>query len=162
MDVKNKIVVITGSAMGLGKAFAEKLLQEGAKVCLSDINEEIGMATLSELKGTYGESQVHFIKCNVTVKADLEALYDGCEKHFNGKVSIFCNNAGINQTAGWKKLMDINIIAVMEGTYMAMERMDVSKGGIGGLIVNTASLAGLVTMPYNVKIDSFPIIIDLF
>merc|ERR1711892_1170941 len=107
MDVKEKVVVITGSAMGLGKAFAVRLLQDGAKVCISDVNEEVGLSTLKELGQRFGDQNVHFIKCNVTNREELEALYDGCEKHFKEK------------------------IAVMEGTYMAMEKMDASKGGKG-------------------------------
>ena len=41
----------------------------------------------------------------------MKALYDGAEEYFGGKVSIFCNNAGINHTAGWKKCMDIDIVS---------------------------------------------------
>ena len=51
------------------------------------------------------------VRCDVTNEDDLTALYDGCEKHFGGKVDIFCNNAGINHTAGWKKCMQIDIVS---------------------------------------------------
>merc|ERR1712172_451788 len=76
---------------------------------------------------------------------DLVALYDGCEKHFDAKVEIFCNNAGINSNvAGWRRCMDINIIAAMEAAELVLERMSLESGGRGGLLVNTASLAGIV------------------
>lgn len=144
MNVKGKIAIITGSGQGLGKAFANGLLQLGAKVCLSDVREETGAATLQEFQTKYGKENVHFISCDVTKRADLVALYDGCEKQFGGAVDIFCNNAGINHLPGWRKCMDIDIMAVMEGTELALERMSLDKGGRGGLIVNTASLAGIV------------------
>jgi len=149
MDLKGKVAIITGSAMGLGRAFAARLLEDGAKVCLSDLQEEVGLRTLSDLKERFGEEAVHFIKCDVTKKTELESLYDGCEEHFGGKVDIFCNNAGVNHSVGWKKCMDINIMAVMEGTYLAMDRMNVQKGGKGGLVINTASVAGIITSDYN-------------
>jgi len=119
MDVKGRCAVITGSTQGLGKAFAVRLLEAGAKVCLSDVNTSVGEDTLRELQIKHGKDSVHFIKCDVTKTEDLTALYDGCEQYFGSKVDIFCNNAGINTYWGWKKCMDVNI-------------------------VNTASLAGIV------------------
>ena len=50
MDLVNKVAIITGSAQGLGKAFAARLLEVGVKVCISDVNQEKGEAALSELK----------------------------------------------------------------------------------------------------------------
>jgi len=145
MDVKGKVTIITGSAQGLGKAFAIRLLGAGAKVCLSDVNTEVGEKTLVELKERFGEDKVAFIRCDVTKTDDLIALYDNCEKHFGAKVEIFCNNAGINsKVAGWRRCMDINIMAAMEAAELVLDRMSLANGGKGGLLVNTASLAGIV------------------
>lgn len=143
MQIKGKVVIITGSGQGLGRAFAVRLLEHGARVCLSDYNLETGSNTLKELSARFGEENVHFIKCDVTKEEELKSLYDGCETHFKSKVDIFCNNAGINHIPGWKKCMDIDIMAVICGTELAVDRMDIRKGGKGGLIVNTASLAGI-------------------
>jgi len=145
MDVKGKLAVITGSAQGLGKAFAVRLLGAGAKVCLSDINPTTGEAALKELRAKFGEDRVAFIPCDVLKAADLVALYDGAEEQFGAKVDVFCNNAGINVNWGWRRCMDVNIMAVMEATELVLERMSLEKGGRGGLIVNTASLAGIVS-----------------
>jgi len=144
MKVQGKIIVITGSAQGLGKAFARRLLSGGARVCISDIQDEVGLKTCQELGTEFGKENLHFIRCDVTKEDDLIALYDGAEKHFGGPVDIFCNNAGINHTAGWKKCMEIDIMAVMTGTYLAMQRMSKKNGGSGGLIINTASAAGII------------------
>ena len=59
---QGRIVVITGSAQGLGKAFARQLLNAGAKVCISDINLEGGNKTLQEFEEIYGATNVHFLK----------------------------------------------------------------------------------------------------
>jgi len=143
MKVEGKIVIITGSAQGLGKAFASHLLNEGAKVCISDLNAEIGKETVSEFGERFGRESVHFIQCDVTKHEDLKNLYDGCEEHFGSKVDIFCNNAGISNTLNWQKCMEVNIMAVMSGTYLALEKMSRENGGKGGVIINIASLAGI-------------------
>jgi len=143
MDVKGKLVIITGSGMGLGKAFASKLLEAGAMVCISDLDEAIGLKTTTEFSEKFGKDKLHFIKCNVLQKDDIVNLYESCERHFGKTVDIFCNNAGINHNRGWRLCMDIDIMAVMECTEYVMEKMNKENGGKGGLIVNTASLAGI-------------------
>ena len=59
-DARGQIAIITGSAQGFGKEFAKRLLRKGAKVCLSDVNEEIGAQTLQELEKSYGAKNVTF------------------------------------------------------------------------------------------------------
>ena len=145
MDVKGKLVIITGSASGLGKAFANKLLESGALVCISDVNEANGIVTVQEFSNKFGKEKVTFVKCNVLNKDDIAALYSEAEKYFGHSVDIFCNNAGINHLRGWRLCMDINIMSVMECTEYAIDKMDIRKGGKGGLIVNTASMAGIVS-----------------
>ena len=140
MDVRGKATIITGSAQGLGKAFALRLLASGARVLLSDINQEAGLATLAELRATFGDDRVAFVRCDVTDHGELEALFDACEKELGGQVDIFCNNAGINTNWGWRKCMEVNVMAAMDAMEVALARM----AGRGGLVVNTASLAGVV------------------
>jgi len=143
MQLVDKIAIITGSAQGLGRVFARNLLQEGARVCISDVNEDVGLKTKVELAEEFGKEKVHFIQCDVTKDDDLKQLYDGCEEYFKGSVDIFCNNAGINHMKGWRLCMEVDIIALMAGTELAMDRMDKSNGGQGGLILNIASIAGI-------------------
>ena len=59
-EVKNKVAIITGSAQGLGKEFARRLLEKGGKVCLSDINSENGEKTMTEFSEVYGKDFVTF------------------------------------------------------------------------------------------------------
>jgi NAD(P)-dependent dehydrogenase (short-subunit alcohol dehydrogenase family) len=61
-EVKGRISIVTGSAQGFGKEFAKRLLQNGAKVCLSDVNESVGEETLSKFQTMFGKENVTFKK----------------------------------------------------------------------------------------------------
>ena len=67
---ENKVVIITGSAGGLGKEFAVRLLRSGAKVGLSDVNSKLGSETLTELASEFGRDRVCFVACDVTSQDD--------------------------------------------------------------------------------------------
>ena len=142
MSVKDKVCIVTGSAQGLGKAFAIKLLEAGAKVCISDLKEEDGKKTTLELKERFGDDKVCFVACDVTKDEQFKELFNKSEEYFKVScVDLLVNNAGINTNAGWRKCMEVNILAVMTGTEIAMERM--RKCGNKGQIINVASMAGL-------------------
>ena len=141
MEVFNKVCVITGSAQGLGKAFAVRLLSVGARVCISDLKQEAGEKTLDEVREKFGKDKVCFVACNVTVEEEFNNLLDKAQEFFNVDcVDILVNNAGINTNLGWRKCMEVNIMAVMMGTEIAMERMRNSPNK--GQIINVASMAG--------------------
>ena len=110
MDLDNKVAIITGSAQGLGKAFAVRILEAGARVCISDVNRERGEAALKELQERFSKDKVCFVPCDVTNEDEFRNLFDEAEKNFNvGCVDILVNNAGINTIHGWRKCMSINI-----------------------------------------------------
>merc|ERR1712123_42352 len=139
--VSSAVCVITGSAQGLGKAFAIRLLCAGARVCLSDLKQDTGEETLAELKEQFGEEKVCFVACNVTSEEQFSNLFDKAEEFFKVScVDILVNNAGINTNLGWRKCMEVNIMAVMMGTEIAMNRM--KKSPNKGQIINVASMAG--------------------
>ena len=144
MSVRDKVCIITGSASGLGKSYAEILLENGAKVCLSDVNQDHGKETLEEFGQKFSAKKVHFVACDVTKQDEFTNLFDEAEKYFDTQVELLVNNAGINPAKlGWRKCMDVNIYGVMIGTEIALERM--SKSSKKGTILNCASLAGFVT-----------------
>jgi len=144
LNIKSKLVVITGSAGGLGKAFAVKLLSLGARVCISDINENLGRQTLSELSETFGEDRVEFVGCDVTKEDSVEKLIKQAEEVFKSKLYCFINNAGVmGEKEGWRLCLDINLTGVLHGTNLAMDHMGTDKGGNGGIVVNVASILGL-------------------
>ena len=94
LDIKSKLVVITGSAGGLGKAFALKLLSLGAKVCISDVNEELGAATAAEMAAQFGEERVAFVACDVTQQESVAELIQAAQRLLHTPLYCFINNAG--------------------------------------------------------------------
>ena len=131
-------------------------MEAGARVCISDINEKNGEATLDELKKMFGQDRVHFISCDVTKTDDLRTLFDETEKFFNVScIDILVNNAGINVNFGWKKCLDVNIMAVINGTEIAMDRM--KKVDKQCQIISTASAGNCVYRLINPNREVFGI-----
>jgi len=149
-DVKDQITIVTGSAQGFGKEFAERLLKRGAKVCLSDVNKEAGEKTLEEFKECFGNKVVTFKSCDVAKEDDWEQLWAHTESAFGGKVTLLVNNAGVNPKHGWTACINIMLTGVGYGTFLAIEKMGKSKGGSGGRIVNISSMAGFTTRDLEV------------
>src|SRR5690606_34742073 len=87
--LEGKVAIITGAAQGMGASHAKKFIEEGAKVVLTDLNEEKGLAFAEEL----GENAL-FVKQNVTSEADWATVVEEAEKTF-GPVNVLVNNAGI-------------------------------------------------------------------
>jgi 3(or 17)beta-hydroxysteroid dehydrogenase len=144
--VKDKVVIITGGASGLGKASALLLAQEGAKVVVADINEVKGEEAVEEIRSKGGEAI--FIKHNVASEHDWAEVIEKTADEF-GRLDVLVNNAGyllrksIEDTSleEWRKLMSINVDGVFLGTKYAVGAM--KKGG-GGVIINMSSVAALI------------------
>lgn len=150
MDGKN--VLVTGAARGIGLAVAERMIEAGARVMLSDIDAEAGESQARRL----GE-RAAFLVHDVTEACRWDAVLDDIEKRWGG-LDVTVNNAGIAQMGTiesctpeqWQKTIDINLSAVMTGTQKSIARMK-TRGG--GSIVNIASIEGLIgeqiAMAYN-------------
>ncbi|XP_008330654.1 15-hydroxyprostaglandin dehydrogenase [NAD(+)] [Cynoglossus semilaevis] len=146
MALSGKIAVVTGAAMGIGKAITEKLLQNSAKVALLDINEDAATSFMEALQKKYGPKNTLFQKCNVESEEEVKAAFKKTVETFGG-IDILCNNAGILNESTWEKMVSINLVSVIRVTYLALEHMNKLAGGRGGVIVNTSSLAGLGPLP---------------
>lgn len=141
--LEGKIAIITGAAQGMGAAHAKKFIEEGAKVVLTDLNEEKGQAFAAELGG-----DALFVKQNVTNADDWEAVVAEAEKAF-GPVNLLVNNAGITMAKSilqmteeeYRRIVDINQVSVFLGMKAVIPSMQ--KAG-GGSIVNISSMNGLV------------------
>ncbi|XP_038078436.1 15-hydroxyprostaglandin dehydrogenase [NAD(+)]-like [Patiria miniata] len=141
------VAIVTGSAEGLGKAFAEVMLQRGVKgVCIADINETKGKETAKEFQ-KYGEEKVVFVKCDITLEADLEAVFAKTKEVF-GTVNLVVNNAGVQDEKNWRMCVNVNVTGTLSATYTALKHMSLDEGGQGGTIINMASIAGLAPIPY--------------
>ncbi|MFA7616575.1 MAG: glucose 1-dehydrogenase [Weeksellaceae bacterium] len=142
-SLENKVAIITGGASGIGKACSELFVKEGAKVCITDLNEELGNKTASEL----GENAM-FLKADSSSAEDNQMIVQKTVEKF-GALHIALNNAGIGGEAnkvadlsleGWKKVIDINLNGVFYGMHYQIP--EIKKNG--GSIVNMASILGSV------------------
>ncbi|BFZ25206.1 hypothetical protein BsWGS_28245 [Bradybaena similaris] len=148
MSLSGKVAIVTGAAQGLGKAFCEILLQNGAKVALTDMNSDQGLKTLSEFQTKYGQNKVMFIKCDVTSQAEMSETFETVRETFGG-LDIIINNAGVGIEMGelWEKTVDVNVKGTIRGTMLGIEHLRRDKGGNGGVIVNISSMAGINPYP---------------
>ncbi|MFF5996154.1 glucose 1-dehydrogenase [Lysinibacillus sp. KU-BSD001] len=141
--LEGKVAIITGAAQGMGAAHAKLFVEEGAKVVITDLNEEKGQALVAEL----GENAV-FVKQNVANEADWATVIATAEEAF-GPVNVLVNNAGITMAKSlmettveeYRRIVEINQVSVFLGMKAALPSMQ--KAG-GGSIVNISSLNGLV------------------
>ena len=155
MNVKDKTILITGGAGGLGSAMAKMLSENGAKVLLMDLElaREKGEALANELNAAGG--QAWFISADVTVEEDWKrAVAFALEQ--TGRVDVLVNNAGINirkpveemSIDEWMTMMKVNTGSTFLGSKYAIPVM--RKQG-GGAIINTSSVCGLVGHKYTTE-----------
>lgn len=150
-DFRDKVAVITGAASGIGRALAERCVQEGAKVVLADIEEPALMATAQALQAQGGV--VLPVRTDVAQAADVEVLAQKTLETF-GAVHLLFNNAGVaGQGAGgvvwrskredWEWVLGVNLWGVVHGLRTFVPLM--LEQGTEGHIVNTASMAGVIS-----------------
>lgn len=145
MRMKNKNVVITGGASGIGLASVVKCLKEGANVVISDVAGSEGAARAAELDGKHGGRCI-FEACDVTDTAQVDALFEETVSVL-GSVDAVFNNAGIGGTAPsdqvadeqYLRIIDINLNGVFRVARAALRVM--YRQGSGN-IVNCASILG--------------------
>ena len=142
MQLAGKTALITGAARGIGRAFAQAYLEEGAQVAIADINFDRASLTASEL----GEGAVA-VHMDVTDQASIDAGIDTTIKEF-GKIAILINNAALFtaapiveiERADYQRVFDINVGGTLF-TLQAVARHMIERGQ-GGKIINMASQAG--------------------
>jgi NAD(P)-dependent dehydrogenase (short-subunit alcohol dehydrogenase family) len=146
--VEGKVALVTGGGLGLGQATAMLLAREGAKVVVTDLQEEPGHATVDAIIDAGGEAI--FIRHDVASEADWSAAIGMTANRFGG-LHVLVNNAGVALTANvedttleqWRWLLSINLDGVFIGTRMAIGAMKAS----GGSIINISSIEGLIGDP---------------
>ncbi len=160
-DFAGKVAVVTGAASGMGLAFSHRFAEAGMNVVLADIESEpLAMAEAAlSAKG----AKVLAVRSNVMSEDDVNRLADAAFSRF-GNVHIVCNNAGVaasaatlrsraweSSMADWDWTLGVNFMGVLYGVRAFVPRM--LENGEEGHIVNTASMAGLLTgaNPYNVS-----------
>ena len=151
-----KVVVITGGAGGIGLAFARRFAREGMRVVLADL-EEPALATAAAMLAARG-AEVLAVPTDVADPAAVDRLAAAAFARFGG-VHLLCNNAGVVPAGrarplwefpieDWRWALDVNLMGVVNGIRSFVPRMIAS--GERGHVVNTASIAGLVSGPQSV------------
>ena len=92
--VQNKIIIVTGGAMGFGRGITEELINEGGYVVIADINPEAGERTASEINGKSGKKRVIFVKSDITDPASVKNLVSETVRQFGG-LDALISNAGV-------------------------------------------------------------------
>jgi NAD(P)-dependent dehydrogenase (short-subunit alcohol dehydrogenase family) len=151
-EFRGRVAVVTGAASGIGKALAERFAVEGMNLVLADIDAERLHATTNAMRES--GAVVIAVPTDVSRCDDVEALADQALAEFGG-IHILCNNAGVGgettwmweQTVEtWQWAMGVNLWGVIHGIRAFMPIM--LHQGTEGHIVNTASLAGLMSLPF--------------
>ncbi len=151
MELKDKIIVVTGAASGIGRALAQRFAAEGArKVICADLNLAGAEETARAIDGLAWQ-------VDVAHEAEIATMIARIEDEI-GPIDLFCSNAGILTVGGvevpdaqWQKIWDINVMSHVWAARHLVPRM--AKRG-GGYLLNTASAAGLLNQvgsaPYGV------------
>lgn len=145
--LENKVAIVTGGAMGIGRAIALSYASEGAKIVVADINEKAGNDVIAEL--TKKGYEAIFIKTNIANAGEQESLVNETVKHFGG-LHIACNNAAISAPSFpvidypldvWDSVLSINLSGVFYGMRYQIPAMLASGGGS---IINISAMLGQV------------------
>jgi 3-oxoacyl-[acyl-carrier protein] reductase len=143
--LKDKVAIVTGSGRGIGFDIARKFVQNGVKIVLSDISQELLEDARKKLEP---EGEVHSIPCNVTDSAEVEKLISGAVKHF-GSRDIVVNNAGVTRDnlllrmkeEDWDFVLNVNLKGAFLVTQAAAKVMVKQRSG---RIINISSVVGLM------------------
>src|SRR5215471_2605087 len=149
-ELTGKTAFVTGGASGIGLALGRAFAEAGMKVMLADIEKD-ALATALESLHKFG-SDVRGITCDVADPADVEHAAKASFDAF-GNVHVVCNNAGVGAGGGidnislddWRWVLDVNLMGVLHGIRTFVPH--ICGHGDGGHIVNTASMAGMVSPP---------------
>jgi len=149
-DFKDKVAVITGAASGIGRALADRCVQEGMKAVLADVEAEPLATAEASLKAS--GATVLAVQTDVSQVRDVEALAQKTMEAF-GAVHVLCNNAGVGTEAAvwestlaeWEWIVGVNLWGVVHGVRVFVPLMLAQDAECH--IVNTASTAGLISGP---------------
>lgn len=149
MEMKGKVIIITGASSGIGKATALKLSEKGAKVVLSARRKDELQALKKSIEKETGEALV--VIADVTKKPDMERLVAKTLKAY-GTVDAIINNAGLMplsfvkklKTNEWDKMVDVNIKGVLNGVAAVLPTLIKNKRGH---IINISSTAAYSYFP---------------
>jgi len=148
--LKNKVALVTGGGSGIGRATCLLFAREGAKIVVADYVAEGGNETVRQITAAGGEAA--FVQADVSKSADVQNMIATTVRTY-GRVEVLFNNAGIEGPSAklvnykeedWERVIAIDLTAVYLGMKYVIPEM-IKQGG--GVILSTASVAGLVGLP---------------
>ena len=151
-ELAGKVAVITGAGSGIGRALVEACAREGMKVVAADVEPNALQETVDPVVAAGGEAIA--VVTDVSSAAAVDSLATAAYDSF-GAVHLLCNNAGVFQAgllwerteADWEWVLGVNLWGIIHGIKAFVPRM--IAGGEPGHIVNTSSLAGVVSNAYS-------------
>ena len=147
--MRGKVAIVTGAAMGIGRACAIRLAEEGAAIVATDLDPARGAAVADEIKCKGGDAI--FVQHDVAQESAWTNVIQTTLERY-GKLDVLVNNAGIALAQDvehttldeWRRLMSINLDGVFLGTKHAVVAM---KANRSGSIINLSSIEGLIGDP---------------
>lgn len=150
-ELEGRVAVVTGGASGIGRALAERFASEGMRIVLADVERAALDAAAAALRERGAE--VLAVPTDVSKAGDVDALARRALDRF-GAVHLFCNNAGVtvgstvwgHPLEDWQWVLGVNLWGVIHGLHTFVPIL--LEQGEPAHVVNTASMSGLVSLPY--------------
>lgn len=149
MRLKDKVAIVTGAGQGIGAAIAQAFVEQGAAVCVAELNPDTGAAVAEKLRGLGGKAMS--VVCDVGSRLSIEDAVRETQAAF-GRVDILVNNAGVNvfrdplemSDDDWRRCLAIDLEGAMHASRAVLPAM-LAQGG--GAIVNIASTHSFSIIP---------------
>ncbi|WP_420466473.1 glucose 1-dehydrogenase [Panacagrimonas sp.] len=147
--VQDKVILVSGGAMGMGRTHCELLAREGGRIIVSDMNAELGEQVAAGIRKAGGRAE--FQPLNVTDEAQWAAVVDGAIARY-GRIDVLVNNAGIllmkpvheTTTEEWDRVFNVNVRGCFFGIRAVVPAM---QKAVAGSIINISSIYGLIGAP---------------
>src|SRR5260370_17345730 len=152
MRLAGKVAIVTGGGSGFGEGIAKRFAEEGAKIVVNDIDDAGGKRVTGEIEKAHGQGSAIYVHGDVAENDEVKALVDACVARFS-HLDIMVNNAGISHRnmpmlevpeAMVDKILAVNVKAIY---LAALHVVPLFRRQGGGVIINTASTAGLRPRP---------------
>jgi 3-oxoacyl-[acyl-carrier protein] reductase len=149
MRLSGKVAIVTGGGSGFGEGIAKRFAEEGAKIVVNDIDDAGGRRVAGEIEKAQGQGSAIYIHADVAGDGEVRAMVEACLARF-GRLDIMVNNAGITHRnmpmlevpeAMVDKILAVNVKAIWLAARHVVPVL--RRQGSGGVIINTASTAGL-------------------
>ena len=153
MRLAGKVAIVTGGGSGFGEGIAKRFAEEGAKLVVNDIDDAGGKRVTAEIEKAHGQGSAIYVRGDVAKNDEVKELVDACIARFS-HLDIMVNNAGISHRnmpmlevpeAMVDKILAVNVKSIYLAALHVVPLF--RRQGKGGVIINTASTAGLRPRP---------------